>query len=378
MPLKRTLSFSALVMVLLPTAMANPLPEDLVSARIMDMEAADLDGDGVPELILAGEFSQNHILKREKDGRYLPTDWLPRKSHDSEDIAVADFDGDGNLDLVFASEDNRTSEYYLNKGKGVLEDVSDRLVKGTFNATLAIDVDADGDKDLLFGAAGQNQLLINAGDGTFTNESGPRLGDFIDVTQDIEAGDLDGDGDLDLVFGNEDQNRLLLNDGKGFFEDKTSTHLPTPEQNEETREVDFADLDGDGDLDLSFANVGFLTQKPEPSHIFENIGSGVFKTPKPGSLLKGSEGFSLDVDFYDVDADGDLDLMLGRGFTDGLMIYENKGAFQFEPMANLSAPAADIVDMEIFDIDGEAHLYLTNFRGPDHLVRLSAILNEGD
>ena len=75
------------------------------------------------------------------------------------------------------------------------------------------------------------------------------------MTQDIGVADIDQDGDSDLVLGNEDDNEVLINDGDGRFTDETAPRLPLRDGPEETRNVDFAH--GDGDLD--FANVHIST-----------------------------------------------------------------------------------------------------------------------
>ncbi|MEM7199024.1 MAG: FG-GAP-like repeat-containing protein [Planctomycetota bacterium] len=73
----------------------------------------------------------------------------------------------------------------------------------------------------------------------------------------IATGDFDGDGDVDLAFANggygiREQNRLYLNDGRGGFVDATAVELPV--DHDVTDAVATGDLDGDGDLDLVFAN----------------------------------------------------------------------------------------------------------------------------
>ena len=75
----------------------------------------------------------------------------------------------------------------------------------------------------------------------------------------VDLGDLDGDGDPDVGVanfgnGNGGQSRLWVNSGglqggtAGVFSDETSVRFPSAL--EATRELDFADLDGDGDLDV--------------------------------------------------------------------------------------------------------------------------------
>jgi len=98
-------------------------------------------------------------------------------------------------------------------------------------------------------------------------------------TENVDFGDIDGDGDWDAVlgdggdFGNE-QNRIWINQGGqqggalGNFLDETSTHLPT--FIDDSRDVEFADIDNDGDLDLYVSNTS--TNNNQSNHWLVNMG----------------------------------------------------------------------------------------------------------
>lgn len=64
--------------------------------------------------------------------------------------------------------------------------------------------------------------------------------------------DVDGDGDLDLIVGTVGPERLLLNDGHGLFRERTRAHFP--EVLDPSLDVAWGDLDSDGDLDVAVAN----------------------------------------------------------------------------------------------------------------------------
>ena len=111
--------------------------------------------------------------------------------------------------------------------------------------------DVDGDRDLdviVDNALGSNneQLILNGGDGTFTDASGQLPSQTADDNGAICI-DVDVDGDFDLVIpslsGNE---RVLVNDGSGNFSALTGAF---PTVADSTLGMDFGDLDGDGRLD---------------------------------------------------------------------------------------------------------------------------------
>ena len=344
-------------------ASADLLPLALTNGKTMDAELADLDGDGHADLVLAVEFGQNAVLVW-RDGRFEHArDALPQGVlNDSEDIAIADLDGDGRPDLVFASEDTERNELYLNagviNGEPVFEDATDRLpVEGVSNAVAAFDADGDGDTDLLFGNKGRNALLLNNGDGRFTHAP-DALPPIEDTTQDIEVGDLDADGHPDLVIANEDANRVLRNRGDGTFEDITERSIGL-RSSEETREADLGDVDGDGDPDLYFANVGWAGFAAADKLLINN-GDGTF-TDESLTRLPVLPQFSLDIDFADLDGDGDLDAVLARiaqGFGRPVAVLLNDGKGRFtEPVGVLpEGIMGQGIDVEVADLDGDGTL----------------------
>lgn len=355
---------------------ATALPALATAGRTMDAEFADLNGDGRLDLVLATEAGPNVVLLRGEGLKFVHAeDALPGgTAHDSEDIAIADLDGDGDPDLVFVSEDTLENEVYLNDGLGRFENVSDRLpLTGLSNAVLAFDIDGDGDRDLLIGNKGQNRVAINDGAARFTDGTAGRLPMLDDITQDLELGDVDGDGDLDLLVGNEDRNRLLLNNGAGIFEDATEGRFPETEP-QETREIDLADVDGDGDLDILCANVAWRPGAVPTDRLLLNDGSGVFEDVT-NERMPIEQPFTLDIDAADLDGDGDLDLVCAHvGGGTPIRIRVNDGAGAFRPVTPGRLPVfaqTAGIDVETLDLDGDgyAEIYLANHSGRDKLLR---------
>ncbi len=348
------------------------LPLNAVNGRDMDAHAVDIDGDGRIDLILAVEFLPNRVLLNQATGRFLnAADALPVAIHDSEDVAAADFDGDGDIDLFFVSEDDQINELYLNDGQGGFIDATANIpVTGISNAVLAEDLTGDGAPDLLIGNNGQNRFLVNDGTGLFTDETNLRLPIRNDITQDLELGDIDGDGDLDLVVGNEDENRVLINNGFGFFVDETAARLPL-RAFEMTREADLGDVDGDGDLDLAFANVGPVGAD-RSNRLLINDGTGRF-SDETALRVPNSPWSTFDVDFADFDGDGDLDIIWVNAFGGNYQILINDGMGRFEDQSAVFLPneiIGDGIDAEAFDVNGDGvlDLYLTHYLGADFLL----------
>ncbi|HEV2527996.1 MAG TPA: VCBS repeat-containing protein [Thermomicrobiales bacterium] len=342
--------------------------------------AADLDDDGDLDLVIASEYAPNRILINDGSGGLTDESdtRLPRIVGDHEDIAIADFDRDGDLDLVFVGEDDQVNGYHRNDGSGVFDDSTDMLpARATSNAVVAVDIDDDGDHDLIIGNNGQDFVFVNDGQGGFSDETAERYPASDDVTQDIGTGDFDRDGDIDLVLGNEDGNRLLFNDGTGRFADETDGRLPA--NAEETRQAVVADVDEDGDLDLYFANVALFAEGVDAQdRLLLNDGTGSF-TDVTASHLPTDDENTFSGAFIDVDRDGDQDLVTGsttdlsgESATNPIRVLENDGTGRFAPVDGVVAAdvTANTFDVEVadFDRDGQPDLFVASRGQTDRLL----------
>lgn len=204
-------------------------------------------------------------------------------------------------------------------------------ILGTSGGSVVEDFDGDGLLDVMASAWGldeQLRLHINAGDGRFverTAEAGLR-GQTGGLN--LVHADYDDDGDADVlvlrgawlsVHGRH-PNSLLRNDGDGSFTDVTrkagllSFHP--------TQTADWADFDGDGDLDLFIGNESDERQK-SPCELYANDGDGTF-TETAAAVGLDVEGFVKGVAWGDVDNDGRPDLFLSR-FGQPNLLFHNDG-----------------------------------------------------
>lgn len=144
-----------------------------------------------------------------------------------------------------------------------------------------------------------------------------------------ELGDLDGDGDFDLVIGRNSEGPVFFENvgtGSPAFVQKTGSASPLPDPegffpSRRSRPA-LADLDGDGDLDLtvgySYGDLAYFanTGTPTAARFVQRFGSA---NPFLGMYV----GMNVTPDLVDLDSDGDFDLVLGVG--DILMYFENTG-----------------------------------------------------
>jgi hypothetical protein len=285
---------------------------------------ADVDGDGDLDIVIAddGFYTSGGPGKPDRlylnDGNAVFTDatdaQLPADTSHSNGVAAADLDGDGYPDLVFANEG--ANLLYRNRGAaapGTFEDVSaTNLPANTeFSRTVtAFDADGDGDLDLLFGEKdARNRLLLNDGHGVFTDATDGRLPDEMadgqNDTVQVLALDVDGDNDMDLVLARSFVQAALLyrNDGSGHFSDDGSFEDPDPGRRlYGSTAVVAADFDQDTRTDLAFS---FWIMTPT-ARVLPGDGTGGFHVQE--GLVAPAASSLTGLAPLDFDGDGDVDL----------------------------------------------------------------------
>ena len=259
---------------------------------------------------------------------------------------IADFDFDGDRDLIAQNDDNSNHlSFYKNVGESlyfmeILSSINGEYVTSSSVMTPTFsDIDNDGDLDFFTGnMTGTLTHYENTG-----MEGGIPQFEFItDSWQDIYIVggmrtddrhgasaitfiDLDGDGDLDLSWGDYFQQSLYIIWNSGTPESpemyEVTTQYPSNDpiisagQNMPT----FADLDGDGDDDL-FVTVlsgAYGNQLVNNFYYYKNNGSN----SAPNFVYQTNNYFStLDIfsnsspDLVDIDGDGDLDLFVANQY----------------------------------------------------------------
>jgi hypothetical protein len=136
-----------------------------------------------------------------------------------------------------------------------------------------------------------------------------------------------------------------------------------------TNKVEIADIDGDGRLDLIFANGGNYSEAgpPEPSLVFVNRGPGQKFENVSAKVFGSATGTARVIKARDVSGDGIIDIIVGNTYQTQSRLYlgTGKGAFQDVTATHLPQTPASIGDLEIgdVDLDGDMDIVLADW-GP--------------
>jgi hypothetical protein len=245
-------------------------------------------------------------------------------------ISVGDINNDGLTDIFFTGN-MVENKLYLNKGNLKFEDITDSAkISGDnrwYTGTTMADVNNDGFLDIYCLVGGQsqpkeNQLFINNGDNTFTENAKAYGLDDIGNSVDASFFDYDNDGDLDVFVANYpitpfnynsynykmrmdrvtdvETDNLYRNDGKTFTKVTEAAHVKLYSL---SLSVTVADLNNDGWSDLYVSN-DFGT----PDCMYINNQDGTF-TDKIKETTQHTSFYGMGVDIADFNNDGLLDII---------------------------------------------------------------------
>lgn len=235
---------------------------------------------------------------------------------------VADLDGDKRPDLAFLPLDYNGTALTLALQKAPLAFTPQSLtVAGKLAGLAAVDVDRDGDIDLVTASAVDSQLklLRNNGQGVFSLET-QALG-F--APRDLLCADLGGDGACEVVMIDDTRTRVytLANDGSGHFGTPKLTTL-----NKTVSPYQFTSLDFnlDGKIDVVLENTDFANNLYKVT-VLLNDGSGLPASDDRATFLPFDDFFDDPFLNRDIDGDGRADLMIPVAI-DGFHFFGSLGA----------------------------------------------------
>ena len=283
---------------------------------------ADIDDDGDLDVLAALEQA-DQIVWYENLGGSNPqfgTRVIDTTADGATRVFVIDLDGDGDLDVLSSAMNNNTIAWHRNNGGGTptfTKIVIDNNAMGALSVH-ADDIDLDGDIDVFSASQDDDSIAWYRSDGapspSFTKVV---ITNLADGASDVFSADLDDDGDIDLMSSAITGFEIAWYENNGAPSPSFVRRVISTSQNR-PRDVHAADLDNDGDLDVISASTN-----EDRIAWFRNDGNQdpsfteFFVTEE----IDGPES----IDVADLDNDGDLDVACAAISGDLIAWFENTG-----------------------------------------------------
>lgn len=236
------------------------------------LASADLNGDGLPELI-STTFEENLLVLTGADPS-VKGEKIPIQGRGVTSILCFDLDGDGDLDIFLGkggyedlteSDSRLQDQVLLNDGKGGFESAPEGFLPQKFSASavaIAWDFDGDGQKEIFIGGGyvpgrwpeSDGSYLLKRTENQLQIANDPLLSSLKRVSAAL-ATDLDGDGVQELVVASEFDRIRIFASQNGKLTDRTVEFFPSGKTGL-WRSLLLEDLDGDGSPELLAGNWG--------------------------------------------------------------------------------------------------------------------------
>lgn len=331
----------------------------------------DLDKDGRLDLVCCEARLNQLVWLRQSAAGVFEETILADKLRAPVHVDAADIDGDGDTDLIVASmgevfpNNDRIGSVFILENDGHQNFLPHLVLENTSRVTdvRVADLNHDGRLDLVLAQFGYDQ-----GEVSWLERTGPwefRRHVLLELSGAINVcvADFNGDGHPDVVALLSQQWEeidLFQNDGRGNF---TKNRIwSSTNEDYGSSGLSVCDLNHDGRPDILFSNGdGFgpaSTPGPRPWHgvqWLENRGDGQFSYHRIGNLPGAYSPVGVDLD-----GDGAMDVVAVAAFADwnnknrnttSLVWFHNDGTMFFEPRVLAHAPK-DQITLAAGDFDG--------------------------
>lgn len=355
-----------------------------------NVKLSDIDNDNDPDIL----YSNNGLstgnapaigLLRNNGVIFSPPELIQTTNFAAgiRDIETADLNNDGWNDIITANANARATDGYqvmLSDGAGGFLPAYRNNAGQNTEDVMTGDMDNDGKTDVLTADSYSMQITFHKNPGTGVLPVPATFETGNSVAASVDYADIDGDRDLDALVSASGrtavgvQVRYMKNLGNGTFDGGTVCSIRGGGV-----QAKFRDLNGDNKADIIFATA--INSAPYDFHYAINNGDGTFGAVQTKPL--GSCGW-YDIDATDLDNDGDNDAIITEwlgcpGISESsrrIYICLNNGSAVFSnPIIKVVSPQPAPIAFGDFNEDGKKDI-ITGSAGA--LIEISMGLGNGD
>jgi hypothetical protein len=228
----------------------GPQQQVTVGSSPRGVAVLDVDGDGDQDIAHTNAGPGNvSLLLNDGNGAFGAPSIFEGGGSGEWALAAADMDEDGILDLVIGARSSQEIIVQRGNGNGTFTLTEEQASGGLVWMLVVGDVNGDGHEDVVTANSTTNNGSVLLGDGTGQLAPPQTYGaDPFPLATDV--GDLDGDGDLDWILSSfQGDWRIFRNTGAGAFAFLQEVNAPS-----NASCALMLDRDNDGDLDLALVD----------------------------------------------------------------------------------------------------------------------------
>jgi hypothetical protein len=303
-----------------------------------NIKTGDFNNDRATDLVVGDTFANKvYVFLNDGYGYFKPA--YSQEIFQPQGLYAYDFNRDGYDDLVRGNlmppggNQDSVIEFLVNETSSASASFkgfrSVQTLKGKPDpvSIKGADFNKDGYQDIVFVADSHPAFHLRYWDpqaGRF-NEAGVDVilpKDLNDDLWDVAVADLDNDGDMDLTFANNgvmNNQYIFLNKGLGEFDLTNKITVVVPGEQQESVTVNTGDFNKDGRIDIATANKG----ANHVTIIYNYFPNFTVQKIDVGEITYG-------LDSTDLDRDGDIDLIATSLVSSSVIFFKNNGLGSFE------------------------------------------------